>query len=93
MEIRIDPHRLERAEERGTNEEEIKEVINSGISIPARYGREGRAKSYEFKQERHERYYEQKRVEVFYAVERDATVTVTAYVFYGKWEIKNGDSL
>ena len=93
MEIRIDPHSLERAEERGTNEEEIKEVINSGISIPARYGRAGRAKSYEFKQERHERYYEQKRVEVFYAVERDAIVTVTAYVFYGKWEIKNGDSL
>ena len=93
MEIRIDRHTLERAEERGTNEEEIKQVINTGIPISARYGRAGRAKIYEFKQKRHERYYEQKRVEVFYAVERDAIVTMTVYVFYGKWEMKNGDSL
>jgi len=35
MEIQIDPHTLERAEERGTNEEEIKDVISNGFSIPA----------------------------------------------------------
>jgi len=33
MEIQIDPHTLERAEERGTNEAEIKDVIHSGFSI------------------------------------------------------------
>ena len=54
MEIRIDPHTLERAEERGTT-------------------RQGE-------------YYEQKRVEVFYITEGDAIITVTVYVFYGKWE-------
>jgi hypothetical protein len=93
MEIRIDPHSLERAEERGTNEEEIKDIINTGTTIPAKYGRTGKAKTYEFKQKRHDRYYEQKRVEVFYTVERDVIVTVTVYVFYGKWEKKNGDPL
>lgn len=86
MEIQIDPHTLERAEERGTNEEEIKDVINTGIAIPARYERIAKTKTYDFKQKRHGQYYAQKRVEVFYAIERDVIVTVTVYVFYGKWE-------
>ena len=77
MEIQIDPHTLERAEERGTSEQEIRDVINRGISIPAKYGRIGKSKIYDFNQLRHGRYYDQKKVEV---------VTVTVYVFYGKWE-------
>ena len=86
MEIQIDPHTLERAEERGTSEQEIRDVINRGISIPAKYGRIGKFKIYEFNQLRHGRYYDQKKMEVFYAVEGDVIVTVTVYVFYGKWE-------
>jgi len=86
MEIQIDPHTLERAEERGANEKEIVDVINAGFSIPAKYGRVGKAKIYDFKQSRHNIYYEQKRVEVFYIVEGNAIITVTVYVFYGKWE-------
>ncbi|OGW29863.1 MAG: hypothetical protein A2X59_10765 [Nitrospirae bacterium GWC2_42_7] len=53
MEIQIDPHTLERAEERGTNEAEIHDVINTGSAIPAKYGRIGKAKVYDFKQNRH----------------------------------------
>lgn len=87
MEIQIDPHTLERAEERGTNEEEIKDVILTGFSVPAKYGRIRKAKVYEFKQNRHNKYYEQKRVEVFYLIEGDKIITVTVYVFYGKWEV------
>jgi len=86
MEIQIDPHTLERAEERGTNEEEIKDVIQTGFSIPAKYGKLGKAKVYEFKKNRLDRYFEQKRVEVFYTIEGDITVTITVYVFYGKWK-------
>ena len=87
MDIQIDPHTLERAEERGTNEEEIKDVIKTGFTIPAKYERYGKAKIYEFKQERHGKYYEQKRVEVFYIIEENLIITVTVYVFYGKWEL------
>lgn len=87
MEIQIDPHTLERAQERGASEEEIKDVIRTGFDIAAKYGRTGRAKVYQFKQERHGKYYEQKRIEVFYIIEEDLIVTVTAYVFYGKWEV------
>jgi len=86
MRIQIDQHTLERAEERGTSEEEITDVIESGFEIPAKHGRIGKAKVYEFKKERHGRKYEQKRVEVFYVKEEELLVTVTVYVFYGKWE-------
>lgn len=87
MQVQIDSHTLERAEERGTNEDEIKDVIETGFTIPAKYGRIGKTKVYDFKQKRHGKYYEQKRVEVFYALEENLMVTVTVYVFYGKWEL------
>ena len=93
MEIQIDSHTLERAEERGTNEDEIKDVINTGFPIPAKYGRKGKCKIYEFQQKRHGRYYEQKRVEVIYTIEKDVIITVTVYVFYGKWEGKDGNTV
>jgi len=86
MRLQIDPHTLERAEERGTDEEEIRDVINTGFPVPAKHGRTGRAKVFGFGQHRHGRYYEQKRVEVFFTTEGDAAITVTVYVFYGKWE-------
>jgi len=87
MKIQIDEHTLERAEERGTNESEIMDVMRTGASTEAKYGRIGKAKVFEFKRERHGRFYEQKRVEVFYVLEGELAVTVTVYVFYGKWEV------
>jgi hypothetical protein len=85
MEIQIDPHTLERAEERGSNETEIGDVIRTGFSIPAKFGRIGKAKVYNFKQSRNNKYYEHKRVEVVYLVEGDRIITVTVYVFFGHW--------
>lgn len=35
MKIQIDPHTLERAEERGTNENEIRDVVDASFAIPA----------------------------------------------------------
>ena len=93
MNIQIDPHTLERAEERGTNADEIMDVIISGTPVPAKYGRLGKTKLYDFKQNRHGRYYEHKRVEVFFVAEGDVIVTVTVYVFYGKWEKNDANSL
>jgi hypothetical protein len=43
MEIQADARAFERASERGTNEEEIKDVIQAGITIPSKYGRIGKA--------------------------------------------------
>ena len=93
MEIQIDPHTLERAQERGTSEQEIRDVIANGFSIPAKHGRLGKAKIYGFDQKRHDKHYAQKRVEVIYTLEKETMVTVTAYVFYGRWEGEDADSL
>ena len=93
MIVQIDPHALGRAEERGTNEVEIKDVILTGFSIPAKYGRLAKAKVFNFQQHRQGRYYEQKRVEVVYFVDKDVVITVTVYVFYGKWENADADPL
>jgi hypothetical protein len=86
MKIQIDPHTLERAEERGVNEEEIREVLDLGFTVPGKYHRFGKAKIFEFQREWQGKFYQQKRVEVFYTVERDVIITVTVYVFYGIWE-------
>jgi len=73
--------------------DEIIDVIVSGTSIPAKYGRLGKTKTYEFKEIRLGRYYEHKRVEVFFVVEGDVIVTAAVYVFYGKWERDDGNSV
>lgn len=91
MEIQIDPHTLERAEERGTSRGEVEDVIKTGFSVPGKYGRMGKGKVYHFRAKRHGRFYEQKRVEVFYTMKSDVIITVTVYVFYGKWEGKDAD--
>jgi len=86
MILQIDQHTIERAEERGTNKTEIEDVIQTGVEIPAKFRRIGKAKVYDFMQNWHNKYYEQKRVEVFYLIQGDKIITVTVYVFYGKWE-------
>ena len=93
MEIRVDPHTLERAEQRGTNEHEIRETIEKGEIIVAKSGRLGRTKIYEFNQMRNGKFFEQRRVEAFYVIEGNVIVTVTVYVFYGKWENERANPL
>jgi len=48
MQIQIDPHTLRRAVERGTEEEQIKEVLETGTDIPAKNGKFEKAKVYSF---------------------------------------------
>jgi hypothetical protein len=86
MKILIEPHTLERAEERGTTEEEIKDVVDNGFAIDAKYGRLAKAKTYPFNSRRCGNFYQQKRVEVIFTIQGDTVVTVTVYVFYGNWE-------
>jgi hypothetical protein len=86
MAIRVDPHTLARAEERGTTEEEIRDVILFGSPTAAKHGRQAKAKVYAFGRVRQGKRYEQKRVEVIFNADGRDIVTVTVYVFYGKWE-------
>jgi len=86
MKIQIEPHTLQRAEERGTNKEEIEIVLERGSEIPARGNRKAKAKVFSFKKERLGKFYEEKRVEVIYIEEENTIITVTVYVFYGEWK-------
>lgn len=86
MIVRIDPHTLKRAKERGTTPEEIEDVIRTGISIESKRNRFGKFKVYPFGRLRNGRRYDEKRVEVYFIRDGNALVTVTVYVFYGKWE-------
>ena len=83
--IQIDPHTLERATERGTNRDEIIDVLTSGFDVPVKSHRKGKAKVFDYNKKRLGRFYEQKRIEVIYTIESDKIITITAYVFYGKW--------
>mgnify|MGYP001421895403 CR=1 FL=1 len=85
MKIRVDPHTAARAIERGTDETEIRDVIETGRPISARPGRFGKAKVYSFGHERFGKTYSHKRVEVVYVMEQDIAVTVTVYVFFREW--------
>ena len=86
MEIRIEPHTLERAHERGASKEDIIRVIQDGVPIKAKSGRKGKALILDFQQERNGEQYEQKKIEVYYIEENNTIITVTVYVFYGKFD-------
>ena len=86
MLIRINPHTLERAEERGATKSEIEDVIRTGTPIPAKRNRQAKEKVFDFRRQWQNAYYDQKKVQVIYVVQEEVAVTVTVYVFYGKWE-------
>ena len=87
MLIQINPHTLERAEERGATKTEIEDVIRTGTPIPAKGNRQAREKVFDFGRGRQNVYYDQKKVKVIYVLPEDVAMTVTVYVFYGKWEV------
>ncbi|MEK7264185.1 MAG: hypothetical protein AAB071_06700 [Bacteroidota bacterium] len=70
---------------RGTNEEEILEVLATENELDAKNGRKKKFKIFQFQNIWNEKYYEHKKVEVVYALEQNIIVTVTVYVYYGIW--------
>lgn len=86
MNIRIEQHTLIRAAERGASEKEIIDVLENGFEITAKINRFAKAKVFEFNNTWNNKYYEQKRIEVVYTLELGQIITITVYVFYGKWE-------
>ncbi len=86
MKIEIHEHTLSRALERGADRFEIIDVLESGIDCKANDNRYCKYKLFPFGRVRNNRYYDQKRVEIMYILETDRLITVTVYVFYGKWE-------
>ncbi|MBM3325628.1 MAG: DUF4258 domain-containing protein [Calditrichaeota bacterium] len=86
IQIQIDPHTRQRMPKRGVSQSEIVEVIQTGELFPAKLGRTGRFKVFQFDSIYEGKFYQQKRIEVIYVEENNKIVTVTVYARYGKWE-------
>ncbi len=86
MKIKIEPHTLQRSKERGTNKKEIIDVIKTGNKTSAKNDFLAKYKIFNFNSKQFNKYYEQKIVKVFYTVKENTIITVTVYVFYGKWK-------
>ncbi len=85
MKIQIEPHTLLRAQERGALLNEIEETIISGIAETAKNNRFSKSKVFSFNSERNGKFYPEKKLEVFYVIENEIIITITVYVFYGKF--------
>jgi Domain of unknown function (DUF4258) len=69
--VRLHPHARERMQERGATEEEIQATVVQGERFPAKFGRTGFRRNFQFDQEWRGRHYRTKQVEV-YAVQEGA---------------------
>lgn len=65
MNIRIHPHALERIEERGATQEEVRATVELGEKFPAKFGRFGFRRNFTFDGQWRGRIFPTKQVEVF----------------------------
>ncbi len=80
MRIEVDPHALIRAEERGTNEVEIKETVRTGEKFPAKKRRSEFRQVFEYGKKWEGKHYEHKLLHVFAAEELNGWYVVTVIV-------------
>ena len=84
MNVRIDPHALERAAERGASADQILDVLETGMPAEARGNRFAKEKLYGYHGLWKGCYYDEKMIKV-YVMEDDTAVTITVVVKYGRW--------
>jgi hypothetical protein len=87
MDIRIDQHAKERAEERGASTTEIFEALTSGVLLPAKTGRLSREKVFSYRSEWNGKFYEEKLLKVIYLIDGKTIIVITVVVKYGKFTI------
>jgi hypothetical protein len=82
MVIRIHPHSRARMQERGASEDEVIETIETGEKFPAKFGRIGFRRNFNFEGMWRGRKYNTKQVEVCAVKENDDFVVITVIVKY-----------
>jgi len=82
MEVRLHPHAQERIAERGATEAEVRQTVESGERFPAKFGRAGFRRNFEFGAEWRGRRYAMKQIEAYAVRERDGWLVITAIVKY-----------
>lgn len=68
MQIQIEPHTIQRIKERGATEEEVIDTLQHGNNILGKSGRFGKSKVFIFKSIYKGKYYEEKKLEVYYII-------------------------
>jgi len=80
--VRFSRHALQQMVERGAIQEEVLEAIRSGEQVPAKRGRLGYRKNFQYERLWGGRYYAVKQVLAIVAEEPETLVVVTVYTFY-----------
>ncbi len=77
MKINFHHHALERIIERGTSEEEVKRTVEEGEQFPAKFGRIGFRRNFNFDGQWRGKHYNTKQVEVYVVEENDVLLVIT----------------
>jgi predicted N-formylglutamate amidohydrolase len=80
--VRFSRLALQQMSERGATEDEVLEAICSGEPVPAKHGRLGYRKNFQYERLWGGRYYAVKQVLAIIAEEPETLVVVTVYTFY-----------
>lgn len=80
--LKLHQHALQRGIERGATEEEIKYVVETGETFPAKFERTGFRHNFIFNASWNDKYYLTKQVEAFAVKENDDWLVITVLVKY-----------
>lgn len=79
MNVRLHPHALDRLVERGATEADVIATIEGGERFPAKFGRSGFRRNFQFDDDWNGKHYATKQIEA-YAVAEDGWLVITVIV-------------
>ena len=82
MPVRFHSHARERMEERGATESEVIATVENGEQFPAKFGRTGFRRNFQFESEWRGRVYRTKQVEAYAVQEEDNWLVITVITRY-----------
>ncbi len=82
MNIRFHPHSKLRIQERGGTEQEVVSTLTHGEQFPAKYGRTGFRRNFEFNGQWQGNQYANKQLEVYAVKENDEWLVLTVIIKY-----------
>lgn len=80
--IRFHAHALERLEERGASEAEVKDTVRGGEAFPAKFGRTGFRRNFPYARHWRGRWYATKQVVVYAVEEPESWLIITVVTRY-----------
>ena len=82
MSVRLHPHAVARMSERGATLEDVEETVTAGERFPARFGRTGFRRNFDFGADWRGRRYRTKQVEAYAVGEDGDWLVITVVVKY-----------